>query len=109
MTVRDFRILAFLRIKIEVSFHAAAKHTEFGVAACPKRSQYSLASLGSGLNEDTAPPRGSRINGALETVARKLVQPGRLGPLDPHAFRRHVQKIRTSKSTCTFRIGERRA
>src|SRR5208337_3313036 len=48
-TAEDFRILAFRRIKIEVSLHTATQHTQFRLALCPKRSQDAAPPLGCGL------------------------------------------------------------
>jgi hypothetical protein len=39
LSAKDLRVLAFLCIKIEVSFHTAGKHIEFRLAGCPKRPQ----------------------------------------------------------------------
>src|SRR5580704_13882370 len=64
----DFRIRAFLCIKIEVSFHTAGKHIQFRLSHCPECSQQAATPLGSGLNEDTAPARTGRVNRCFETV-----------------------------------------
>jgi hypothetical protein len=38
LPVEDRRILTFLRIEIEVGFHATGKHIQFRLAARPERS-----------------------------------------------------------------------
>jgi hypothetical protein len=39
LPIEDCRIVAFLCIKIEVGFHTAGKHIQFGLTAGPERSQ----------------------------------------------------------------------
>src|ERR1700730_17031538 len=107
LPVKDFRLLAFWRIKIEIGFHTAGQHSHFRLTASPEGSQEALATLGVRLNEDPSPARTGRVGRILEAVKGEFAPPGRVGPFHPYTLGRNTQEIGAGERTCPFRIGER--
>src|SRR5271170_1579896 len=108
LPVKHFRLLALLRVEIEVPLHAAGHRSRVRLTAiCPECSQEALATLGSRLKEGTAPARTGRIGRTFETVKGELAPPGGLRPFHPYALSRHVEQICTGECARPFRVGER--